>query len=211
METNLEQIWDSQRAMMISDIRFAEKVKADCKVLESEVKKVKDRYNSLVQEHGLRFRHFVNEYVHKNLPIVRDHDHRFQVSPSRAEFLSDRLNYYVLLLKAWDSYELSRLYEAQEKKKPTVGDVLKRIESMTLEDRNQHFKENPELTEMWLLNRLEQRRSEEKEYNEQEKERAIKRYRRTQEMAAEKLSQAEDAKVNMRNMLERWVKERQTR
>jgi hypothetical protein len=195
---------------MINEIKFVEKVESDCKTLEAEINKFQDMIKDLSEIYGKYFNDFMVQYMDKNLPVVSNYDHRYKVSPSKAQFLKEKLKYIFNLLEAWGFYELPKSSNEQEKNSLTVGDLLESIESMTLQERKEHFEDNPAHTEIWLVNKLEQRRMKELEYKEQQKEEAIGKYRRKQDKEAEKLSKSKEAEECLRDTLQKWVQQKQT-
>ncbi len=122
------------------------------------------------------------------------------------------------MLQAWNNYDLPKPSKKPAKKTSfpvvetmTEQDLMRELEKLPPNKRAQVIRNNKGLAEIYIYNKLRERRAEETEHSRQEHEDAISRYKRTEKLEVEKLSKAKEAEEGLRDILKKWIEEKQTR
>jgi hypothetical protein len=205
-------MWDLDYFAMLNDKDFRTEVIQDSEGLIEAIKMLQHNIDGMTEAYGKVFSDYLK---HKHYPeaiyyIIDMSDPRYPCNPSRAAALRIILDYLIKLLEGWHTYKIPEEKEKEVKTEPTVAHELQKLNKMNTVQRVSYLQDHPDLTEIWLVNKLEKRRQEETEHLKQEKEEAIQRFKRSQRLKTEKLSENEQAHKNLRDLLAVWVKDKQS-
>jgi hypothetical protein len=201
--------WDIEQLTMEQNPAFRKKVKKDCKRLHAGVKHVNETIDGLISIYN-DLTDFIKDYEEEHPKPKTYYDYRYPFSPSRVRALEKLLQHLINMIEEYWKAPFPYKYKGKRTASLSLSTELTKLSSMTPQERTEYLRDQPQLTEAWLLDMLEKRRKKEAQYKTEQRQEAINRYRSQEKLATKESYELNKAEEDLRGILKAWMHQKQT-